>query len=86
MSSEEPQSAAHFKKAPNRKLVITALGIVFGDIGTSPTYGTRRRVMSPIDSTFRSGSGNLERHVAEDIRERGRDLISVAWRRGLSQH
>jgi KUP system potassium uptake protein len=41
MSSDESTAVAHQKRTPGRKLVITALGIVFGDIGTSPTYAFR---------------------------------------------
>jgi KUP system potassium uptake protein len=41
MSSVESPIATHGKRMPNRRLVITALGIVFGDIGTSPTYAFR---------------------------------------------
>ena len=41
-SSSAPDSpAADSRPAADRKLVLAALGVVFGDIGTSPLYALR---------------------------------------------
>lgn len=41
MSASASTTAAPHEPGPERKLVVTALGVVFGDIGTSPLYAFR---------------------------------------------
>jgi KUP system potassium uptake protein len=48
MNQERNDSAGHRKRAARAALVLGALGVVFGDIGTSPLY-TVQTVFSPSD-------------------------------------
>lgn len=79
MSSDDPQAGGAVSSGPGRSIILAALGVVFGDIATSPLYAVKECFSGPygIGAVFLVVTGGEALYA--DLGHFGRGPIRFAW-------